>query len=46
VHTGGDLSAVTGAASGATARVSVAMGPLTVTDEVTIKPGKKKTALK
>jgi hypothetical protein len=46
VHTGGDLSAVTGATSETTATVSVAMGPLTVTDEVTIKPGKKKAALK
>jgi hypothetical protein len=46
VHTGGDLSALTGAASGGVAMVSVAMGPLTVMDEVTIKPGKKKTSLK
>jgi hypothetical protein len=46
VHTGGDLSAVTGATSETTATVSVAMGPLTVKDEVTIKPGRKKTALK
>jgi hypothetical protein len=46
VHTGGDLSAVTGATSGTTAAVTVAMGPLTATDEVTIEPGKKKTALK
>jgi hypothetical protein len=46
VHTGGDLSAVTGATSETKATISVAMGPLTVTDEVTIEPGKKKTSLK
>jgi hypothetical protein len=44
-HTGGDLSAVTGATSGA-ATVAVGVGPITARDDVTIKPGKKKTALK
>jgi hypothetical protein len=44
-HTGGDLSTLTGATSGA-ATVAVGVGPITVRDDVTIKPGKKKTALK
>jgi hypothetical protein len=45
-HTGGDLSALTGAASGTKATIAIGMGPITASDEVTIKPGKKKTALK
>jgi hypothetical protein len=46
VHTGGDLSKLTGATSGTKATVAVGVGPITVRDEVTIKPGKKKTTLK
>jgi hypothetical protein len=42
-HTGGDLSALTGATS---ATVAVGVGPITVRDDVTVKPGKKKTTLK
>lgn len=45
-HTGADLSKVTGAAPGTPATVAVGVGAITVRDEVTIKPGKKKTALK
>jgi len=45
-HTGGDLSALTGATSGTQATVAIGVGPITVRDDVTIKPGKKKTALK
>ena len=44
-HTGGDLSALTGGTSSA-ATVAVGVGPITARDDVTIKPGKKKTALK
>jgi hypothetical protein len=45
-HTGGDLSKVTGAAAGTPATVAVGIGAITARDDVTIKPGKKKTALK
>ena len=45
-HTGADLAALASAGAGSTATVTIGMGSLAASDSVTIKPGKKKTALK